>query len=374
MSTIQAKDFTSLVQNMVATIQGTATQLLDLSVGSVLRAIFEAVAGVVLWLQALILQVQTMTRAATSVGADLDSFYADFGFYRLAAAFSTGQVTFSRFTATAAATIPVGTTIETADGSQAYAVAVDITNSSYNATLNAYVLPINASSITLPVKATTPGAGGNVLAGTVTAITQALPGIDAVTNANPFTNGLDAENDPAFRARFQLYIASLSKGTKDAIRSAIANIQQGMQVIITEDFQYNGTYDPGFFYVVVDDGSGAPSSNLLATVYNAIDAVRALAVRFGVFAPVIVTANVSLIVTSATGYDHPTVVGSVGTALRAFLNTLPLGADLSYTQIASIAYSIPGVTNVTAVLVNSATADLVATDQQVIKAGTVSVA
>ena len=65
--------FTTLVQNMAAGVQGSAAQLIDLSVGSVLRALLEACASVALWMQWLILQVLSMTRAATSSGADLDS-------------------------------------------------------------------------------------------------------------------------------------------------------------------------------------------------------------------------------------------------------------------------------------------------------------
>ena len=62
---------------MAAAVQAAATQLLDLTVGSTLRAVLEANASVCLWMQWLILQVLRTTRAATSTGADLDSWMAD---------------------------------------------------------------------------------------------------------------------------------------------------------------------------------------------------------------------------------------------------------------------------------------------------------
>src|SRR5271163_4542066 len=99
MTTLQTQTFTAIVQNTVAAIQGGASKLLDLTVGSVLRAIVEANAAVILWLQGLILQVQTLTRAATSQGSDLDTWVADYGLIRLPAVAATGQVTFTRFTA-----------------------------------------------------------------------------------------------------------------------------------------------------------------------------------------------------------------------------------------------------------------------------------
>ncbi len=49
------------------------------TVGSVLRAQFWTVyASIALWLQWLIVQVLATTRLATSLGADCDSFGADF--------------------------------------------------------------------------------------------------------------------------------------------------------------------------------------------------------------------------------------------------------------------------------------------------------
>jgi len=52
-----------------------------------------------------------------------------------------------------------------------------------------------------------------------------------------------------------------------------------------------------------------------------------------------------------------------------------IGQALSYSRLAQVAYDAsPGITNVTGVTLNSATADLAATSQQVVKSGTVSVA
>src|SRR4051794_26633430 len=105
--------FSQIVSNIATAVQGSAKSLLNFTVGSVLRAIAEATASVVLWLQAIILQVLTLTRAATSVGTDLDSWMADFGLARLAAVAAAGQVTFARFTATMQAVVPVGANVQT---------------------------------------------------------------------------------------------------------------------------------------------------------------------------------------------------------------------------------------------------------------------
>jgi len=370
---LQTYSFSTLVSNIATAMQASATAALNFTAGSVLRAIAEATSGVVLWLQAIILQLLTVTRAATSTGSDLDSFVADFGLVRLAAVAATGQVTFSRFTATQQAVIPIGATVQSSDGAQDYTVTIDTGNSAYSATLGGYVLLANTASVTVPVQANIGGVGGNVLAATISVLTTPIPGVDTVTNASAFTNGLDAESDAALRTRFIAYIGSLSKGTKDAIGYAVTSVQQGITYTLTENYDYSGTYTPGYFYAVADDGTGFPSTPLLTNISNAIDATRGLTINFGVFAPIILTANVALTITTASGYTHSAVVAAVTSSLEAFLNGLPLGTSLPYTQIASIAYDVAGVTNVTGVLLNSGTSDLIADNKHKILCGTVAV-
>ncbi len=367
-------NFSQIVSNIATAMQASATAALNFAAGSVLRAISEAVSGVVLWLQAVILQLLTVTRAATSVGTDLDSWGADYGFTRLAASASTGQVTFSRFTASTQAVIPVGATVQTTDGTQVFAVTTDTTNSAYSALLGGYVIPVSTAGVTVPVQASATGSGGNVQAATVTGMTTPIQGVDTVTNASAFTNGIDAETDPAFRVRFILYLASLSKATKTAVGYAVTSVQQGLNYTLTENQDYNGATDYGMFYVVADDGTGFPSSTLLTNVGNAIEAVRPLTSRFAVFAPVVLTANVAMTLATASGYTHSAVVAAVTTALQNFINGLPLGTSLPYTQLAGIAYEVPGVVNATGITLNSGTSDLTADARHKINAGSVTVA
>ena len=51
---LQLQNFGTLIANMGARVQGACTTLLDMSVGTVVRAIQEASAAQALWLQALI--------------------------------------------------------------------------------------------------------------------------------------------------------------------------------------------------------------------------------------------------------------------------------------------------------------------------------
>src|SRR6185312_8519759 len=122
---LSLRSFSTLVQSMAASVEASAAQLLDLTVGSTLRAVLEANASVALWMQWLILQVLRTTRAATCEGSDLDSWMADLTLTRLPAVAATGLVTFSRLTPTVSALIPAGSLVRTVDGSQTFAVSVD---------------------------------------------------------------------------------------------------------------------------------------------------------------------------------------------------------------------------------------------------------
>ena len=138
---LNLKGFSQLVEDMGAALQSSASSLVDVSVGSVVRAIFEANASVVLWLQWLILQVLSSTRASTSNGTDLDSWMADFGLSRLPAVPSTGIVTFSRFVNTCQPLFRSGTVVKTTDGSLSFSVTEDQTISIWQISASGYVLP-----------------------------------------------------------------------------------------------------------------------------------------------------------------------------------------------------------------------------------------
>jgi len=371
---LNTKTFSTLVSDQVTAMQAKAAGLVDLAIGSILRALAESNAGVAMWLQQLIVNLLVTTRAATCSGDDLDSWMADFSFTRLSAVQATGQVTFSRFTATNQALVPVGAQVTTTDGTQIYSVVVDTTSAAYSASLAGYVIAAGVSSLTVPVQANTAGAAGNAQAGTITVISGSIQYVDTVTNSTTFVNGEDAEADADFRSRFVLWIASLSKATKAAIGYALSSMQSGVTYTLTENYAYNGTAQPGYFYAVVDDGSGAPSSTFISQAYAAIEAVRGFTVSFGVFPPSVLTANVTLVITTDSTGNHATIVALVQAAIQEYIASLSLGQLLAYTQLAKVAYSAsPLVTNVTSLTLNSGTADLAASAKQVIRAGTISV-
>ena len=369
---VSTQTFSQFVSNSVAAIQGLASQLVDLTVGSVLRSFVDSYSFLALWFQGAALQIASIARLATSSGADVDSFLADFGATREGGDQASGQVTFARFTPTLQATIAVGTIVQTQTGVQ-YQTIADTTQAAFNASLNAYVIPAGTSSITASVEAITSGSAGNAGAGLINTLASAVPGVDTVTNAAPFENGTDPQTDAQAKASFPGFLQSLSKATPAAIAFAIQSVGENVDFTYTENETLGGAPQPGFFFVIADNGTGNPPSGFLTAIGNAIEATRGGTITFAVFPPTIVTANVAMVITTNGTVVHATAVAAVEAALAAFIDALPIGAPLPFTILSSIAYGVAGVTNVTGITLNGGTADIVPTASEIVKLGTAAV-
>lgn len=374
MPILPTKSFNQIVTDTISGIQGRAAKLINFSQGSTLRAIAEGFAGTFLWFQTMILQLLTAIRLSTSSGTDVDTFTADFmpiisgsittalpgGSPRLGAQAASGTVTYTRFTAAPTTCfIPVGATLTTTDGNNIqFVVTTNLTFGTYVAGPPAgYLLAANVASIVVPVQAVVAGAAGNIAFGALSLMTSPITGIDTVINTSAYINGANQESDTALKARFAAYILGLSRGDYFGLNSSILGTAATVQWTLTEGYNYDGSYHPGFFFVVTDDGSGTPSPAFLTAVLAAAQAVRPLGVQCAVFPPSTILANVSMQIGTAINYDHNTVVALVAASIALNINQLGLGNNLPWTQLSSWAYDIPGVTTVSNVLLNNVTGD-----------------
>jgi uncharacterized phage protein gp47/JayE len=376
-ATLPTRSFDQIVTNISTGIQGRSARLIDFSKGSPLRAIAEGFAGLFLWFQAMVLLLLQAMRLSTASGSDVDTFTGDFQVYRLRAQSATGIAILSRTTiGNTTVFIPVGALFQTQGGSQKYQVTANPTFSGWSAVLNGYTLAANTQSIQVPIKAVTPGADGNVIAGSINQFASPLTGLDTVTNPAALLNGFDSEPDQRLKDRFAAFILGLSRGDYYGTEYAILSVGITVQWTLTEDFDYAGNWRPGYYYVVADDGSGSPASDFMTAVTLAVNAVRPLGIQAGCFLPLVTNAVVSMIVTTASGYDHNTVTGLVAQALEDNINLLGLGNGLDFAILASWAYTVPGVTRVSSVLLNGLSGDaasIAANNQVTIKCQSVIV-
>ena len=350
---LSLQDFTALVRIQAAAVGSSARTLIDLSVGSVLRAVLEANASVALWMQWLIMEVLSTTRAATSAGLDLDSWVGDFGLARLPAVAANGQVRFSRNTAGLEAVVPVGAVVRTGVGPDAQAYQVVANPQQAFWTGNGYLLDGAALEVIVPIQALVPGRAGSVQAAAIQLLSTAVPGVDAVVNDYPTLGGLDAESDPALRARFGWYVDSRTRATEQAVIFAILSVQQGLRFTIAERVDSGGSIRAGHFTVVVDDGSGVPSDALIAQVAAAIEAVRPLGGTFGVIKPSLVQASIVLRLAGTPN------VAAVQAAVGVYVAELPIGGWLAISKIVQVVHEADaGVASVSGVTLNGSAGDL----------------
>lgn len=373
MAGIPARTFDEFVSSMVTSWGSSIGIVPSFQSGSVLLAVFQAVASQDLFLQAQAQLVNEVARAQTSVGPDLDTFMAQFGFFRLPATFAEGVEQLSLPTPAGVQVIiqPTDPTaaVQTSGGAIQYAIIADTTKAAWNTSLNAYVLDIGATSIDVAIQAITAGSTQNVQAGQLAQFAQPIPGVAFCNNSAPISNGIDEESDDAFRARFVQWLNSLSKATESAILSAIAAVRQGLNLNLLENQNQSGDTVLGEFTVVVDDGSGNPPSSLLTAVFNAVNAVRAFTVRVIVIGPTPVVPTIALNVRVAPGYNQTAVQQAVQQAVLDMADSLQIGQELFISSIESTAVSVPGclACQPGETKINGEAADLVVTGVQVVQ-------
>lgn len=351
------KGFTDYMRVQAAAVQGAAKATLDLAVGSTLRSILEANAAVALWLQWLAAQVLAATRAATSQGADLDSWMADFGVERLPPSPAAGQLVFSRFVPTAAALVPVGAQARASATGRLYTVQADLTHPTW--TGSGYQVPAGIASVSVPATAAVAGVAGNAAVGTVDQLASALPGVDQVTNPAAIAGGLDAENDASLRGRFGNFLDSRTRATPRAVAYAIASLRQGLRWTITDAEDAQGDPLPGHFTVTLDDGSGNPSAELISAASAAVDAVRPVGSSFTVRGPAVLPVTVQVALTLEPMTQLADVAPLVMAAIGTYTASLGIGAPLPVSRVVALAFGAHSAVQAVSVLLNDAAADAI---------------
>jgi hypothetical protein len=380
---VTLQSFSSFVNIGAAAAQSACQRLTNLAVGSVSRAMLEANASIALWQQYLYVQLWNGARLATSTGSDVDSYIGDFGLTREQSVPASGTVTFGRSFGISALIVPYfgidgtantnGAQVITADGTVAFGVIANTAIATWNPTLGGYFLPTGTASVDVPVRALTAGTSGNVQAHAISLIASAIPGVDTVDNVTVFSNGVDGESDAAARARFQSFVATRARATRAAVQNAIQSVQQNLSNDIIENTLPNGTPQPGFFTVTIDDGSGAPPPVLINQVYAAIDLVRPVGSTFTVQPPAVIIASVNMVIPQP-GLRQADGHGPGRTDDRD-LHQQPRHrpVPLQYTRLSALAFGVTGVDKVSNVLLNNGIADIGGGPTQTVKATGASV-
>lgn len=343
----QTKRFVSIVASMVNRLRLGSPLLTDYSVGAVNRVMLEAPA------QEIDELYQQMVNAI--VEAVPVATYRSFSFSRQAAQAAGGSVRMQVTPQTAPVIIRAGGLLTTPANAATYQVEGDVS------------IAVGASFADVPILATVPGLAANVPAGTGFVFNQPPTGFLSASNLVALTNGLDQETDDERQIRFTHYIASLARGTLEAVlygakdNSFLTDANGNRTEVVRfaqldEPWTHNPLNPVGLFNLYIHNGTGGTSAALVDRTRLVIYGERlANGTRVAGYKSAGVQANVlaateqlvpliATLTVNATA-DRAAVIQSATDAIAAYILGLDIGVTCIVARIEQIVMDLPGVYN-----------------------------
>ena len=194
----------------------------------------------------------------------------------------------------------------------------------------------------VPAQAVEAGAGGNVIAGTVTLLSAMPVGVVQCTNPAAFSGGCDAESDEALRGRVLASYQRLPNGANAAYYEQEAMRYPGVAAAKA----VGRARGIGTVNVVIATHAGVPDAALLAAVETDLQKKREIAVDVKVLAPAVETVAVTAALKAAPGYTFAEVKAGAQSALEALFTGGLLGKSVTTARLLTLLCGVEGVENV----------------------------
>ena len=284
-------------------------------------------------LQSLLMQadwVLDQSFPQTAQGTYLDYHAETRGITRAAAEKAAGVIRFAAADkVTAACPIEKGTVCMTAEG-----VRFETTEDA--------AIAVGSQWADVPAQAVEAGAGGNVIAGTVTLLSAMPVGVVQCTNPAAFSGGCDAESDEALRGRVLASYQRLPNGANAAYYEQEAMRYPGVAAAKA----VGRARGIGTVNVVIATHAGVPDAALLAAVETDLQKKREIAVDVKVLAPTVETVAVTAALKAAPGYTFAEVKAGAQSALEALFTGELLGKSVTTARLLTLLCGVEGVENV----------------------------
>ena len=252
------------------------------------------------------------------------------GITRAAAEKAVGTLRFAAADkVTAACPIEKGTVCMTAEG-----VRFETTEDA--------AIAVGSQWVDVPAQAAEAGAGGNVIAGTVTLLSAMPVGVVQCTNPAAFSGGCDAESDEALRGRVLASYQRLPNGANAAYYEQEAMRYPGVAAAKA----VGRARGIGTVNVVIATHAGVPDAALLAAVETDLQKKREIAVDVKVLAPTVETVAVTAALKAAPGYTFAEVKAGAQSALEALFTGELLGKSVTTARLLTLLCGVEGVENV----------------------------
>lgn len=284
-------------------------------------------------LQSLLMQadwVLDQSFPQTAQGAYLDYHAETRGITRGAAEKADGVIRFAAADKVAAACpIEKGAVCMTAEG-----VRFETTEDA--------AIAVGSQWADVPAQAVEAGAGGNVIAGTVTLLSAMPVGVVQCTNPAAFSGGCDAESDEALRGRVLASYQRLPNGANAAYYEQEAMRYPGVAAAKA----VGRARGIGTVNVVIATHAGVPDAALLAAVETDLQKKREIAVDVKVLAPTVETVAVTAALKAAPGYTFAEVKAGAQSTLEALFTGGLLGKSVTTARLLTLLCGVEGVENV----------------------------
>jgi uncharacterized phage protein gp47/JayE len=337
--------YSRLVDNTITNTK----EINDFSVGSAMRAIYEAIS-----IELEQFYIITRENIAESIEAGV---YSSFGFTRQAAvkAYGNMQITFNSAT--------------TVDLYLSRGSRFTSSNPSYSAlmyeTIQDYTIPAGSLTATVQIYCTLPGALGNVPASVIDTMSSPLQNVKSVTNPAAFQTGQDQEPLSEMRARFAAYIESLSKGTVPAIEYGTRSVTNVSGVYVDEQ--------TGLIVVYAHDRNGDLPSDLQANIVSNLDNYRAGGIPVQVKPVIKVNQDVSVTVTLTNKSGITQAFNDkINSTISTYLNNMTTSQSLILSDLTSIIKYVDRVL-IYDVQYTNLTGNVILDKNEVMRAGTITV-
>ena len=284
-------------------------------------------------LQSLLMQadwVLDQSFPQTAQGTYLDYHAETRGITRGAAEKAAGVIRFAAADkVTAACPIEKGAVCMTAEG-----VRFETTEDA--------AIAVGSQWADVPAQAVEAGAGGNVIAGTVTLLSAMPVGVVQCTNPAAFSGGCDAESDEALRGRVLASYQRLPNGANAAYYEQEAMRYPGVAAAKA----VGRARGIGTVNVVIATHAGVPDAALLAAVETDLQKKREIAVDVKVLAPTVETVAVTAALKAAPGYTFAEVKAGAQSALEMLFTGGLLGKSVTTARLLTLLCGVEGVENV----------------------------
>jgi uncharacterized phage protein gp47/JayE len=343
--------FERILERMLARIPDT----IDKRQGSVVYDLLAPAAAELAQVYIEMDNVLNLGFADTTYGEYLDRRAAEQGLTRKAAVKAIGRVTFSGPDGTV---IPAGTRVSTDSGTPVYFVTTTEGT-------------ITGGTVTVDAEAEVGGVDGNVDAGKITAVIGDLAGVVTVTNAAPFTGGINEETDEELLARYKEHVTRpQTSGNKYHYEAWAKEVPGVADARCYPRWNGNGTVK----VVVVNSEKRSPSAAVVQAVRDHIEEVRPVNADVTVVGVTEVPINVSATVTLAASANSEDAEADIREKITEYFKDIAFDETIvRYTAIGNAILDANGVIDYSNLTVNGAVTNVILNDDQVPILGAVNI-